>query len=57
MMKKRKEAKTPGPDLAFDPVDAALRQLFDAVSAENIPDDFADLIARLENETRPAERK
>lgn len=36
-----------GPPMAFDPVEAALRQIFDNVASEDIPADFADLVARL----------
>lgn len=48
MEKKRQRAKPSRPELAFDPVEAALRQMFDEVSAEPVPDDFAALISRLE---------
>lgn len=36
------------PPLPFDPVEAALRQIFKDVASEDIPPDFADLIAKLE---------
>lgn len=39
--------KGPQPPVAFDPVEAALRQIFDDVAAEDIPADFADLVAQL----------
>lgn len=31
---------------AFDPIDAALRQLFVTVESEQVPDDFNDLVSR-----------
>ncbi|MCX9146530.1 NepR family anti-sigma factor [Erythrobacter sp. WG] len=45
--KKQPEPKREQPAVAFDPVEAALRQIFDDVAAEDIPDDFADLVAQL----------
>jgi hypothetical protein len=39
--------KAPQPPVAFDPVEAALRQIFDDVAVEDIPADFADLVAQL----------
>jgi len=45
--KKHPEAKRAQPPVAFDPVEAALRQIFDDVAAEDVPDDFADLVAQL----------
>ena len=44
--KSRKSEKTK-PPVAFDPVEAALRQIFDEVASENVPPDFADLVAQL----------
>jgi hypothetical protein len=44
---KQPKPKAPQPPVAFDPVEAALRQIFDDVAAEDIPDDFADLVAQL----------
>lgn len=44
-----------GPKLAFDPVEAALRQIFDEVASEEVPDDFADLVAQLRNRPAPTE--
>lgn len=38
-----------GPDLAFDPIAAALRQLHESVAAEEIPDDFLDLLDQLDD--------
>lgn len=43
------------PDMAFDPVAAALRQMHDKVANEAIPDDFNDLLDRLA--ARVEERK
>jgi hypothetical protein len=43
--------------LPFDPVEAALRQIFDDVASEDIPPDFADLIAKLEEGMRQPEEK
>lgn len=45
--KKQPEPKREQPPVAFDPVEAALRQIFDDVAAEDVPDDFADLVAQL----------
>lgn len=44
---KQPKPKAPQLPVAFDPVEAALRQIFDDVAAEDIPDDFADLVAQL----------
>lgn len=44
---KQPKSKAPQPPVAFDPVEAALRQIFDDVAAEDIPADFADLVAQL----------
>lgn len=44
---KQPKPKEPQPPVAFDPVEAALRQIFDDVAAEDIPADFADLVAQL----------
>jgi Anti-sigma factor NepR len=41
-------------DSAFDPVEAALRQLYDQVAAEKIPDDFLNLLDRLEAHDKKA---
>lgn len=41
---KREKSKTA---VAFDPVEAALKQMFDDVASEEVPADFADLIAKL----------
>ena len=37
------------PDLAFDPIAAALRQLHDQITAESIPDDFIQLLKKLDD--------
>jgi Anti-sigma factor NepR len=42
--------------LAFDPVQAALRQLHDDIVAEDIPDDFLKLLDRLDGKPRSAGR-
>lgn len=48
--KRRKSEKT-NPPVAFDPVEAALRQIFDQVAAESVPPDFSDLVAQLLEKT------
>jgi hypothetical protein len=45
------------PPMAFDPVEAALRQIFDDVAAEDVPADFADLVAKLSKHPRPSKDK
>lgn len=52
MNQKKEEQGAPSPPLAFDPVEAALRQIFDDVENEEIPSDFAALVARLDNAPR-----
>lgn len=42
------------PELAFDPIAAALRQLHASVASEDIPADFLDLLDQLE-ERQPSE--
>ena len=44
---KQPKSDSPQPPMAFDPVEAALRQIFDDVAAEDVPADFADLVAQL----------
>lgn len=39
---------------AFDPIEAALREIFDGIESEPVPDDFADLVAKL-GKTRSGE--
>lgn len=39
----------PTPELAFDPIEAALRQLHESFAAEEIPDDFLDLLNQLDD--------
>lgn len=39
------------PEMAFDPIKAALRQIHDSVAAEGIPADFVDLLDRLDKST------
>lgn len=50
-MTERKQSADTGakakPGMAFDPVEAALRQIFDDVASEDVPDDFSDLVAKL----------
>lgn len=50
-MTQRKQAGGKGenanPGMAFDPVEAALRQIFDDVASEDVPVDFNDLVAKL----------
>ncbi len=55
MKKKPERPKAVQPRLAFDPLEAALRQLFDEVAAEEIPDDFMKLVKQLENKSREAD--
>jgi len=55
--KREPEEKEPLHPLPFDPVEAALRQIFDNVASEDIPPDFADLIAKLEEGMRLPEDK
>ena len=50
---KREKFKTP---VAFDPVEAALKQMFDEVAAEEVPEDFADLIAKLSDKPLKGEK-
>ncbi|MGL5836955.1 MAG: NepR family anti-sigma factor [Sphingorhabdus sp.] len=42
---------------AFDPVEAALRQLYDDVAGEEIPDDFMNLLDRLDGSDEKVDRK
>lgn len=53
--KKQPEEKRAQPLVAFDPVRAALRQIFDDIAAEDVPNDFADLVAQLN--TKSSEKK
>ncbi len=41
------------PDLAFDPIEAALRQLHENVASEEIPDDFMRLLDQLDDRASP----
>ncbi len=41
------------PDLAFDPIAAALRQLHESVASEAIPDDFLLLLDQLDDRAPP----
>jgi Anti-sigma factor NepR len=51
--KKRKRVAElrPAPELAFDPISAALRQLHDDIAAEGIPADFLALLDKLDGES------
>lgn len=42
------------PEMAFDPIEAALRQLHESVASEDIPDDFLRLLDQLD-ERSPSE--
>ncbi len=52
---KHRKREAPKPPVAFDPVEAALRQIFDDVAAEEVPSDFADLVAQLTE--KPGKKK
>lgn len=54
---KQPKPKAPQPPVAFDPVEAALRQIFDDVAAEEIPDDFAELVAQLTPKPQDEKKK
>lgn len=41
------------PEMAFDPIEAALRQLHDTVASEDIPDDFLRLLDQLDDRSSP----
>jgi Anti-sigma factor NepR len=54
------DGKTPPrnrPETTFDPVTAALRQLYEEIAAEEIPDDFIKLLDRLEEKSPKAGRE
>ena len=36
------------PEMAFDPIKAALREIHESIAAEGIPDEFMDLLNRLD---------
>lgn len=38
------------PELKFDPIEAALRQLHESFAQEDIPDDFLDLLDQLDDD-------
>jgi hypothetical protein len=60
MTSKKDGAKKPAKartDSAFDPVEAALKQLYDQVAAEEIPEDFMKLLDRLDAQDKMADRK
>lgn len=50
-------AAKPTPPASFDPVEAALRQMFDDVASEDVPEDFAGLVAELAKKAREAKEK
>ncbi len=52
-----KPSKSGKTQLAFDPVQAALRQLYEDVAAEQIPDDFIKLLDQLDEPTIKAGKK
>lgn len=39
------------PELAFDPIDAALREIHNKIAAEKIPDDFLRLLEQLDEKS------
>lgn len=53
--KDKKPLRRPRTQSAYDPVKAALRQLYDKVIAEEIPDDFLDLVNRLDTQSEKDE--
>lgn len=52
---KQSKSRPLRPPVAFDPVEAALKQIFNDVASEDVPDDFADLVAQLT--TKSTEKK
>lgn len=46
--KRRKRAFVNDADPAFDPVTAALRQMHDSIAGEPIPDDFMELLDKID---------
>jgi hypothetical protein len=51
--KRTGEAKPP----AFDPIEAALRRMFNDVAKEEVPDDFSQLVAQFAQKQRGADKK
>ena len=45
-----KDTDLPRTDMAFDPIEAALRQLHERIAAEAIPDDFMRLLDQLDDQ-------
>lgn len=41
------------PEMAFDPIEAALRQLHESMASEEIPDDFLRLLDQLDERSAP----
>jgi hypothetical protein len=54
MSKDRHQPGSPGkpPPTAFDPIEAALRQMFNEVEREDVPDDFSELVAKFAKQQR-----
>jgi len=60
MTNKEKGEKLPGKGRtksAFDPVQAALKQMYDGVASEEIPDDFMKLLDQLDHPSKPGSGK
>ncbi|MHA7820074.1 MAG: NepR family anti-sigma factor [Erythrobacter sp.] len=53
---KREKREKLNKAVAFDPVEAALKQMFDDVASEEVPEDFADLIAKLSDKPLKGEK-
>lgn len=45
-----RDTDLPRADMAFDPIEAALRQLHERIAAEAIPDDFMQLLDQLDDQ-------
>lgn len=43
-----KGSKMPDADTAFDPVSAALQQLYQAVASEEVPEDFLRILEQID---------
>lgn len=53
--RKTSKPKQSSPEMAFDPIEAALRQIHERVAEEKIPDAFLRLLEQLDDE--PKKRK
>ena len=53
--KSSRTSKKTSPDMAFDPIEAALRQIHERVAEEQVPDAFLRLLEQLDDE--PKKRK